>query len=103
MHDVLAYLQGRLPHYLFLLEQMVTMESPSFDKPLVDHFTRYVAGLFSELGGQAELVPSEHFGDHLRVVFGSKSPTRLLLLGHTDTVSHETIRQVLKRGSSSRG
>jgi hypothetical protein len=28
---------------------------------------------------------------------------KLVELGHTDTVSHETVRQVLKKGSSSRG
>ena len=62
------------------------MESPSFDKPLVDRFVRFVGDRFAELGGKVDLVPAERFGDHLRIRFAGKSGSRVLLLGHTDTV-----------------
>jgi glutamate carboxypeptidase len=62
------------------------MESPSFDKPLVDRFVRFVAERFGELGGKVDLVPAERFGDHLRVRFAGRDSGLVLLLGHTDTV-----------------
>jgi glutamate carboxypeptidase len=70
---------------LKLLEQMVMMESPSFDKSLVDQFGRFVAGQFGSLGGRVEIVPVDRFGDHLIVRFGS-APSPVMLLGHLDTV-----------------
>jgi glutamate carboxypeptidase len=70
---------------LKLLEQMVMMESPSFDKALVDQFGRFVADQFAALGGLVEIVPVDRFGDHLVVRFGDgQSP--IMLLGHLDTV-----------------
>jgi glutamate carboxypeptidase len=62
------------------------MESPSFDKPFVDRFARFLGGLFAELGGIVDLVPAERFGDHLRVQFAGGRGSQVLLLGHTDTV-----------------
>lgn len=86
MNDLLSYLTGQLPDALRFLEQMVSMESPSFDKPLVDKFARFVGARFTEIGGQVEYVPADRFGDHLLVRFPGKSAERILLLGHTDTV-----------------
>ena len=42
----------RLPRALPLLDQMVNMESPSFDKALVDRFARFVGDNFEEIGGE---------------------------------------------------
>ena len=65
---------------------MVSMESPSFDKALTDKFVSFLADKFHEIGGEVDLVPAEKFGNHLRSRFRGKSPDRILLLGHTDTV-----------------
>jgi glutamate carboxypeptidase len=86
MNDIVAYLEKDLASHLQLLEQMVSMESPSFDKDLVDRFARFTGDRFAELGGAVELVPSERFGDHLRVRFKGRRERQILLLGHTDTV-----------------
>src|SRR5262245_26967575 len=71
---------------LELLEQMVTMESPSYDKPLVDRFGRFIASQFENIGGKIEVVPAERFGDHVIARFGKSNHSPLLLLGHLDTV-----------------
>ena len=71
---------------LVLLGQMVSMESPSFDKDLTDKFAQFVGTKFREIGGEVDFVPAEKFGNHLRVKFGNASSNRILLLGHTDTV-----------------
>ena len=39
---------------LELLEQMVMMESPSFNKALVDGFGRFVVAQFAAIGGKVE-------------------------------------------------
>ncbi len=69
-----------------LLEQFVMMESPSFDKPLVDRFGRFVAQEFAAIGGRVEIVPAERFGDNIVVRFGQNGSSPVMLLGHIDTV-----------------
>jgi glutamate carboxypeptidase len=86
MKDLVSHLKQQLPETLRFLDQMVSMESPSFDKPLVDKFTRFAGTRFQEIGGEIEYVATERFGDHMRARFRGKSPDRILLLGHTDTV-----------------
>src|SRR3954454_749990 len=80
---------GSLLEPLRLLEQMVMLESPSFDKPLVDTFGRFVAEQFSAIGGRVEVVPTERFGNHLVIRFGEQKEQSVLLLGHLDTVFPE--------------
>src|SRR5580658_5610105 len=86
MNDLLLALRHELPEALRFLEQMVMIESPSFDKPLVDKLGRFVADRFAMIGGKAELVPAERFGDHVLVRFGGGLGQPVLLLGHIDTV-----------------
>lgn len=86
MNDLVSYLTQQLPEALRFLEQMVMLESPSPDKRLVDQFVLFAGSKFAEIGGQADYVATERFGDHLRVRFAGRSGNRILLLGHTDTV-----------------
>ena len=79
-------MKQQLPESLRLLEEMVSMETPSFDKPLVDKFVRFAGSRFQEIGGEVDYVATERFGDHMRARFTGKSGGRILLLGHTDTV-----------------
>ena len=86
MTQMYLHLKQQLPEAVRLLEQMVMLESPSFDKPRVDRFVRFVGSQFAEIGGAVDYVPTERFGDHLRIRFEGKSSERIMLLGHTDTV-----------------
>ena len=86
MKDLISHLKQQLPENLRFLERMVSMESPSFDKPLVDKFVRFVGSRFQEMGGEIEYVATERFGDQMLARFSGKSSDRILLLGHTDTV-----------------
>jgi glutamate carboxypeptidase len=95
MLDATACSMVELPKALEFLEAMVNMESPSFDKALVDRFVRFVGSRFSEIGGDVEYKPADRFGDHLIARFGAPSDDRILLLGHTDTVW--TTGEVAKR------
>src|SRR5205823_759913 len=68
---------------LRFLETIIMMESPNFDKQLVDTLKRFVAIEFAKLGGHIKIVPTEQFGDQMIIRFGQdKSP--VLLLSHID-------------------
>jgi glutamate carboxypeptidase len=86
MHDLLTPFTEQLPEAVALLEEMVSMESPSYDKELTDSFVQFLAGKFQEIGGNVDIVPAAKVGNHLRVKFSDASAHRVLLLGHTDTV-----------------
>src|SRR6266446_10071065 len=70
---------------LRFLETMVMMESPSFDKGLVDTLGRFVAVEFAKLGGRVEIVPAQRFGDQVIIRFG-QDKSLVLLFGHIDMV-----------------
>jgi glutamate carboxypeptidase len=86
MSDVLRYCEQQLPESVRFLQEIVGMESPSFDKALVDKVVRFLGLRFAEIGGQVEVKKVEKFGDHLIARFAGRSAERVLLLGHTDTV-----------------
>src|SRR2546425_8597395 len=86
MNNLLEPFTLQLPIALQFLEAMVSMESPSFDKQLVDKFARFVGSRFFEIGGEVEYVPADRFGDHIVARFNGRGTDRVLLLGHTDTV-----------------
>ena len=86
MKDLLETLRRNMPETLSLLEAVVNMDSPTVDKPLVDRLVRYLGTRFQTLGGSVEYIPAERFGDHLVARFDGASKSRLLILGHTDTV-----------------
>ncbi len=86
MGDLFSYLTQQLPGAIEFLEKMVALESPSFDKPLVDEFVRFVGAQFAAMGAQVEFAHADKFGDHMIARFTGSSSERILLLGHTDTV-----------------
>jgi len=95
MQDLLTLFTEQMPEAVALLEEMVSMESPSYDKELTDRFVRFLAGKFQEIGGEVDIVQAAKVGNHLRVKFSDASTHRVLLLGHTDTVW--TAGEVAKR------
>lgn len=90
MQDVLKCCEQQLPKALSLLEQMVSMESPSYDKERTDKFVAFLSRQFTErlrpISAEVHTIPVERFGNHLRVRLSGKTADRVLLLGHTDTV-----------------
>lgn len=86
MKEILADLERNKKDGIQFLEQMVNMESPSYDKVLVDQLVAFVARRFEEIGGRVSITPVEGFGDNLRVGFSGTGKQPIMLLGHTDTV-----------------
>ncbi len=72
------------------MRQLVEIESPSDDKPSVDHCVDAVADLAASLGGKVRRHRQRAFGDVLELRFEpatqGKKDAPLMLLGHLDTV-----------------
>lgn len=67
------------------VEALVRLESPSTDKAAVDRCGAAVVQLLRDAGAVVSLIPQSSRGDHVRAEF-SGGPTRVLILGHFDTV-----------------
>ena len=69
-----------------VLRQFVELESPSHDKASVDRAARFIAAEFERCGGRIRWHKQKTSGDVLQIDFPGASRSRLLLLGHIDTV-----------------
>lgn len=69
-----------------ILRQFVEIESPSHDKDAVDRAAKFIATEFEKSGGRIRRHKQKTSGDVLQIDFSGTSRSRLLLLGHIDTV-----------------
>ncbi len=76
--------EARRGALLWVLEELVTRESPSDDPERVGVLARWIAGRIAAAGLAAEMLPCAGRGDALRVRRGDAGGT--FLLGHLDTV-----------------
>lgn len=80
------------------LEELVSYESPSRDKPALDRLGARLAGMLGSAGGLVEVIPNAHGGDHLIARFpfpGPEASRPALVLGHFDTVwPHGTLARL---------
>lgn len=89
MTTIKEYLQKNESNIFNDIEKLVRAESPTLDKKLADQCADLLTNLFHErLGLEAEVLPQQEVGNHLRFVYGS-GDDQLLLLGHYDTVWEE--------------
>ena len=73
--------------FLSDLKALVEIESPSSDKPAVDHLAEFLASRLEYHGAHAQIHVAEGFGNHVQADFGGVSESKpVLLLGHIDTV-----------------
>jgi len=72
---------------LVLLEELVSLESPSRDKAALDRLGSHIAEILRNLGGSVEVVANDRGGDHVLARFHGPAARRpALVLGHFDTV-----------------
>jgi glutamate carboxypeptidase len=81
-------LQGQQDQVLSDLEELVSLETPSGEKHLLDAFADVLAKKAAAIeGAQVDLVPNATTGKHVRVEWRGQNHERpVLLLGHYDTV-----------------
>ncbi|MHB8618065.1 MAG: M20 family metallopeptidase [Chloroflexota bacterium] len=86
---LLESLRDQRPAMVDLLARLVNLESPSFDKPLLDRLAGELAEAAALFGLDAEVVPQPAAGNHLllrtRAASGGEGQP-ILLIGHYDTV-----------------
>lgn len=83
---LLDYFQTRQTEMLGVIEQLVTQETPSADKPRLDAFAEFLAGRLRGAGAAVEIIPSATRGNHVRATFGAGDAPPALILCHYDTV-----------------
>ena len=85
---VTAWLASQRDAMLALLEEVVNIDSGSYDKPGVDTVGERFRRFFAEHGIETTVMPNESFGDaikaHVGAPGGSNKP--IVLMGHRDTV-----------------
>ncbi len=84
--QLLAFLQPRQPEMIDVIRQLVALESPSNNKQAVDACGHHLAELFRSAGAKVVIHRAEKYGDHIQADFGGGSGSRVMLLGHFDTV-----------------
>lgn len=86
--QLLTYFKSKQKEMIDVIEELVTIETPSGDKPGLDAFAHLLANRLSLAGAETELVPNETTGVHVRATFGETSQNEkpALVLCHYDTV-----------------
>jgi glutamate carboxypeptidase len=84
----LSLLRPQLPRMLSTLRELVEIESPSLEKEAADRCCRHLSGEWLRRKVVVRIVSQKHRGDHLRILWSSRSRPagQLLVLGHYDTV-----------------
>src|SRR5690348_4321274 len=100
----LAHARARQDQFLSDLKAMVEMESPSSDKPALDHLAEFLASRLEHYGGHAQIHSAAGTGNQVQADFPGVTDTKpVLLLGHIDTVwDIGTIKQMPFRVSNGR-
>jgi glutamate carboxypeptidase len=83
---LLAFLQPRQAENINVIHELVVRESPSHEKRAVDACGEYISELFRVAGAKVARHRASNYGDHLRADFDSGSGSKVMLLGHFDTV-----------------
>jgi len=79
--------RARQDELLSDLKALVEIESPSNNKPAVDHLAEFLASRLEHHGAHAQIHLAQGFGNHVQADFPGVSESKpVLLLGHIDTV-----------------
>ena len=73
--------------FLSDLKALVESESPSNNKPALDHLAEFLASRLEHHGAHSQIHIAKEFGNHVQADFAGVSESKpVLLLGHIDTV-----------------
>lgn len=86
MSEIYAYLRAHQDEMLRQVEWLVRQDSPSNDKELVDKCGRQLCEIIrNTLNVETQSINQKKVGNHVMFKVG-RGPTKILLLGHFDTV-----------------
>ncbi len=84
--DLLPWTEAHRRDLVALVRTLVEYESPSFNRPAVDALGDVLAEVFGAAGARVRRHRNPKFGAHIQADFPGAPGTRILLLGHFDTV-----------------
>ena len=82
----LSWFENRKDKLVETIRELVSIESPSDNKPALDTLADVLAAKFEALGGRPTIHKQKTAGNHLQVDFGPQDQKPVILLGHYDTV-----------------
>lgn len=83
----LRFFEEKRDRIVDTIRELVSMESPSDNKPALDSLAEILAGKFEPLGGRPTIHKQQSAGNQLQVDFGATDHEKpVILLGHYDTV-----------------
>jgi glutamate carboxypeptidase len=83
----LSHARARQELLISDLKALVEIESPSNDKPAIDHLAHFLASRLEHYGAHSQIHLTQTLGNHVQADFSGVSDSRpVLLLGHIDTV-----------------
>ncbi len=83
---ILDWLAGQGEAMRALLEELVNIDSGSYNKAGVDRVGQTICRFLDSHGIGYETVPNERFGNGIRASVGTRGDRNILLMGHRDTV-----------------
>ncbi|NWG17753.1 MAG: M20 family metallopeptidase [Chloroflexi bacterium] len=87
MSDLLTYFKSRQPEMVEFLSTLVSYETPTTDKALVDKLGAFMEGEFKSLGAAVTRLPQTEVGDFLLAKWNENAPGKpIMFLIHIDTV-----------------
>lgn len=80
------YLEEKMPEMRAFLEEMVNMDTNTYDKEDVDKLGKIIKEKFEEIGMEVKVHREKKFGNHLEVTPGKDANPEILIIAHLDTV-----------------
>lgn len=89
-HALFSYFHTHHAAMMAAIQEIVSQETPSSDKPRLDALADWLAGRFAQAGAQVEIIPNAERGNHVRATFTppdcDPAAKPGLILCHFDTV-----------------
>jgi glutamate carboxypeptidase len=86
MRELLKFCEAQQPWLLQTIRALVSIESPTHNKPAVDACGGAIHAILEQSGATVTRIAQPKAGDHLFAEWGSRSGKPVLILGHFDTV-----------------
>ncbi len=85
---ITSFLKAHHPDMFTLLEEMVLIQSGSYNKEGIDELGQFIKSTFQSNNVSCQVMEQEKYGNHLivRSLCKEKFDTQILLVGHMDTV-----------------
>ena len=89
MDKIESYLEEKMPEMNSLLEELVNIDSGSYNKEGVDKVGKIIREKFDEIGMNVKVHRQPELGNHLEIKSEENSEPKIIIIAHMDTVFPE--------------